>query len=145
MSRARVLVADDHVLIQEGLRRMLEPQYEVVGAVSDGKSLVDSALRLKPDLIVLDITMPLLRCRCRTPDSQAFASDKAAISDCPCKSSVSPGSIERWRNGVHSQVIHSRANPGRGHESSGRTDPYIAWDRRGTNRQGGRGRAGHLA
>jgi len=60
MSRARVLLADDHVLIQEGLRRMLEPQNEVVGAVSDGKSLVDSALRLKPDLIVLDITMPLL-------------------------------------------------------------------------------------
>jgi DNA-binding NarL/FixJ family response regulator len=60
MSRARVLLADDHVLIQEGLRRMLEPQYDVVDVVSDGKSLVDSAIRLKPDLIVLDVTMPLL-------------------------------------------------------------------------------------
>jgi DNA-binding NarL/FixJ family response regulator len=60
MRRVPVLLADDHVLILEGLKRMLEPRYEVVGAVSDGKSLVDTALRLKPDLIVLDVTMPLL-------------------------------------------------------------------------------------
>ncbi len=60
MKRSRVLLADDHVLILEGLRKILEPFHEVVGAVSDGRSLVDAALRLKPDLIVLDVTMPLL-------------------------------------------------------------------------------------
>jgi len=60
MKRARVLLADDHVLILEGLRQVLEPHYEVVGAVRDGRSLVDSALRSKPDLIILDVTMPLL-------------------------------------------------------------------------------------
>jgi DNA-binding NarL/FixJ family response regulator len=60
MKRSRVLLADDHVLILEGLRKILEPYHEVVGAVSDGRSLVDSALRLKPDLIVLDVTMPFL-------------------------------------------------------------------------------------
>lgn len=60
MSRFHILIADDHVLIQEGLKRMLEPQYEVVEAVSDGKALVDAALRLKPDLIILDVSMPLM-------------------------------------------------------------------------------------
>ena len=60
MSRSRILIADDHVLIQEGLKRMLEPQHDVVEAVSDGKSLVEAALRLKPDLIILDVSMPLL-------------------------------------------------------------------------------------
>jgi len=60
MTRSRILIADDHVLIQEGLRRMLEPQHDVVEAVSDGKCLVDAALRLKPDLIILDVSMPLL-------------------------------------------------------------------------------------
>ena len=60
MKRSRVLLADDHVLILEGLQKILEPYHEVVGAVSDGRSLVDTALRLKPDLIVLDVTMPLL-------------------------------------------------------------------------------------
>jgi len=60
MRRARVLLADDHVLILEGVRKILEPYHEVVGAVSDGRSLVDTALRLKPDLIVLDVAMPLL-------------------------------------------------------------------------------------
>ena len=60
MKRSRVLLADDHVLILEGLRKILEPFHEVVGAVNDGKTLVEAALRLKPDLIVLDVTMPLL-------------------------------------------------------------------------------------
>lgn len=60
MSRARILIADAHALIQEGLRRILEPQHQVVETVSDGKSLVDAALRLRPDLIILGVTMPLL-------------------------------------------------------------------------------------
>jgi len=60
MKRSRILLADDHMLILEGLRKILEPRHEVVGAVSDGRSLVDAALRLKPDLIVVDVTMPLL-------------------------------------------------------------------------------------
>lgn len=60
MSRSRILVADAQVLIQEGLRRMLEPEHTVVEAVSDGRSLVDAAFRHKPDLIILDVTMPFL-------------------------------------------------------------------------------------
>lgn len=60
MKRARVLLADDHVLILEGFRKVLEPHYEVVDSVRDGRSLVEAALRLKPDLIIVDISMPLL-------------------------------------------------------------------------------------
>ena len=60
MRPARILLADDHSLILEGFRNVLEPDYEIVGAVTDGKSLLDEAVRLKPDLIVLDIVMPQL-------------------------------------------------------------------------------------
>jgi DNA-binding NarL/FixJ family response regulator len=54
------LLADDHPLTLEGLRAFLDPHMEIVGTVADGRTLVDAALALKPDLIILDITMPLL-------------------------------------------------------------------------------------
>jgi DNA-binding NarL/FixJ family response regulator len=60
MTRIRALLADDHPLTLEGLRAFLEPHLDNVGTVSDGRALVDEARRLKPDLIILDITMPLL-------------------------------------------------------------------------------------
>jgi DNA-binding NarL/FixJ family response regulator len=60
MKRARILLADDHALTLEGIRAVLEPHHEIVGMVKDGRALLDAALRLEPDLIVLDITMPLL-------------------------------------------------------------------------------------
>jgi DNA-binding NarL/FixJ family response regulator len=60
MKRPRVLLADDHTLVAEGLRRILEPECEVVGAVEDGRSLLAAAEQLKPDIILLDISMPLL-------------------------------------------------------------------------------------
>ena len=56
--RARVLLADDHVLLLEAFRRMLEPAFEVVGAVADGAALVEQALALEPDLVVADVSMP---------------------------------------------------------------------------------------
>ena len=60
MSRPRVLLADDHTLMMEGLRKLLEGTCELVGTVEDGLALVDAAQRLHPDLILLDISMPLL-------------------------------------------------------------------------------------
>jgi DNA-binding NarL/FixJ family response regulator len=54
------LVADDHRIVAEGLRGILEPTYELVGIVENGRELVDQALALQPDVIVADITMPLL-------------------------------------------------------------------------------------
>jgi DNA-binding NarL/FixJ family response regulator len=58
--RARILIADDHNLVAELCKRLLEPEFDVVGAVSDGRAMLRSAVELKPDLIVLDIAMPIL-------------------------------------------------------------------------------------
>jgi DNA-binding NarL/FixJ family response regulator len=59
--RIRVLLADDHAVVLHGLEKILDrPGFEVVGAVSDGRALVAAAASLKPDLIVADISMPLL-------------------------------------------------------------------------------------
>ena len=60
MKRARVLVADDHRILAEGLRSLLEPEFELVDIVEDGRTLVTRARELSPDVIVADITMPLL-------------------------------------------------------------------------------------
>jgi DNA-binding NarL/FixJ family response regulator len=60
MKVPRIVLADDHTLILEALRNLLEPRCEVVGAVSDGRALVELASLLKPDAVLVDIAMPLL-------------------------------------------------------------------------------------
>ena len=60
MKKPSVLMADDHSLILAGLRKLVEADYDVVGTVEDGRALVDAAQALRPDLILLDISMPLL-------------------------------------------------------------------------------------
>lgn len=60
MIRPRLLLADDHRIVVEGLRRLLEETCELVGVVEDGRALVAEARRLKPDVIVADISMPIL-------------------------------------------------------------------------------------
>ena len=57
---SRVLIADDHNLIVDAFRKLLEPSCEVVGTVSDGRALLTAARDLRPDVIVLDVAMPLL-------------------------------------------------------------------------------------
>lgn len=58
MKKIRVLLADDHKIVLEGLRAILEPEFEIVGAVEDGRTLVAEAVRLGPDVVVADISMP---------------------------------------------------------------------------------------
>jgi DNA-binding NarL/FixJ family response regulator len=58
--RVRLLLGDDHSLILDGLRAALQQQYEIVGLAKDGRALVQAAERLKPDLVIVDISMPLL-------------------------------------------------------------------------------------
>ena len=60
MRRPRVLLADDHALVVEGLRRLLERDFDLVGAVTDGRTVIAAAERLRPDVILLDISMPNL-------------------------------------------------------------------------------------
>jgi len=59
-SRPHLLIADDHAIFAEGLRLLLEKTYLVVGIVADGRALVSEAARLKPDVVVVDVGMPLL-------------------------------------------------------------------------------------
>lgn len=60
MKRPRLLLADDHKIVVEGLRSLLEPEFELVGTVGDGRALVAAAEKLRPDVIVADISMPSL-------------------------------------------------------------------------------------
>ena len=60
MRRPRILLADDHPLVTEGLRKVLENAADVVGTVGDGRALLEAAAELEPDIVVVDISMPLL-------------------------------------------------------------------------------------
>ena len=60
MKKPRILMADDHSIVLAGLRKLVEAEGEVVGAVEDGRALVKEAQKLRPDIILLDISMPLL-------------------------------------------------------------------------------------
>ena len=60
MSRPRVLLADDHTIVTEGLKSILNPEFDLVGTAEDGRTLLTAAEELQPDVIVADITMPHL-------------------------------------------------------------------------------------
>ena len=59
-TRPRVLLADDHAIVTEGLKSILDPEFELVGTAEDGRNLIAAAEALQPDVIVADITMPHL-------------------------------------------------------------------------------------
>src|SRR4026207_1209910 len=60
MKRPRVILADDHTLILDALKNLLEPEFEVVGMFADGRALMEGAPGLNPNVIVLDIGMPTM-------------------------------------------------------------------------------------
>ena len=60
MIRPRILMADDHAMLLDAFRALLEPEFDVVGAVTDGRKLLEEFSRLHPDVVLLDIAMPLL-------------------------------------------------------------------------------------
>jgi DNA-binding NarL/FixJ family response regulator len=60
MNKPRILLADDHTLFVEALQKVLEPEFELVGHVGDGRALLEAAPRLEPDVILIDLSMPLL-------------------------------------------------------------------------------------
>jgi DNA-binding NarL/FixJ family response regulator len=75
--RARILIADDHAIVADALRVYLEKRFAVIGAVADGRALLAEAIRLKPDVIIVDFAMPLLngldaarRIREQVPDTR---------------------------------------------------------------------------
>jgi DNA-binding NarL/FixJ family response regulator len=60
MSKPRVLLADDHSILIEGLRQILEPEVDLVGTVGDGRELLKAAAKLQPDIVITDVSMPQL-------------------------------------------------------------------------------------
>jgi len=60
MTKIRVLLADDHTMVVEAFRKLLEPEFEVVGIALNGRKLLELAQQLKPDVVLLDLGMPLL-------------------------------------------------------------------------------------
>lgn len=60
MNRPRLLLADDHKMFSQGLQSLLEDEFDLVGAVADGEALAEAAVRLEPDVIIVDISMPVM-------------------------------------------------------------------------------------
>ncbi len=60
MSRNRLLLADDHMMFAQGLESLLQDQFDLLGTVNNGEELVDSTIRLNPEIIIVDISMPVL-------------------------------------------------------------------------------------
>lgn len=60
MLKPKVLIADDHILVAEACKKLLEPDYDVVGIVADGRALVQAAAEHTPDVVLIDIGMPIL-------------------------------------------------------------------------------------
>ena len=60
MTRPRVLLADDHRMMAEGLKALLRDEFELVGIVEDGRAMIEAAEKLRPDVIIADVTMPNL-------------------------------------------------------------------------------------
>ena len=60
MKRTTILLADDHTMFSAGLQKLLEPEFEVIGCVQDGRALIKTAVEMKPDVILVDVGMPLL-------------------------------------------------------------------------------------
>jgi DNA-binding NarL/FixJ family response regulator len=77
LSKVRVLLADDHPLLLKAVVSLLGPTFEIVGRVADGKSLFESAMKLQADVIVSDISMPIL--------NGIEAANKLKVSGCRSK------------------------------------------------------------
>jgi DNA-binding NarL/FixJ family response regulator len=60
MARPRVLIADDHKIVVEGLKKMLQPDFDIAGTVEDGRELITAVEKHHPDVIIADISMPML-------------------------------------------------------------------------------------
>ncbi len=102
----RVLVADDHVMVSEAICAILEKNYEVAGIAKNGRELVEKAFRLKPDVIVLDISMPELNGieACRQLQASGCMA-KVVICHPAIGRRVRPRRVRRRRDGLCGKTI----------------------------------------
>ena len=105
--RPRVLLADDHSLVAAGLSKLLEPDFELLGTVGDGRSLVASAKSTNPDVVLVDISMPILN------GLEAARQIRAALPSCKIifltVHSDSPYVKEAFRAGASGYVLKRSA------------------------------------
>ncbi len=97
--RPKVLLADDHRIVAEGLRSLLEEEFDLAGIVEDGRAMVKAARELRPDVIVADISMPLLNgidalAQLRQHDPFPGRSKRARLAS---SSSTPPAPSSCWR------------------------------------------------
>ena len=100
MSKARILLADDHTLVAEAFKRLLEPEFEVVGTVGDGRALLRAANELKPDLVLVDLNMPLLNGLDASEQlKQALPKVKIIVLTMNEDPEIAAETMERWASG----------------------------------------------
>jgi DNA-binding NarL/FixJ family response regulator len=106
VARTRILLADDHEEMRNFVTQMLEQEYEIVEAVADGRTFLEAASKLKPDLCLLDISMPII------DGIQAVAQLKASGSSAKViMLTISEGEdfvSEAFKNGASGYVIKRR-------------------------------------
>jgi CheY-like chemotaxis protein len=76
MKKPRVLLADDHSIVVEGLQRLLGGEFDLIAVARDGREMIELALARKPDLIVADVSMPLVNASTRCAGCAARAADR---------------------------------------------------------------------
>jgi DNA-binding NarL/FixJ family response regulator len=112
--RPHVLIADDHTLVVEAFKKLIEPNFEVVGTVSNGRDLLEVAPKLKPDVVLLDLGMPLLngqdageRLKTLLPKAKVIVLTMNEDSE------IAAAAIEKWasgfllKNSAGSELIHA--------------------------------------
>jgi DNA-binding NarL/FixJ family response regulator len=102
-NRPRIMIADDHAFVADACKKLLEPEYDIVATVGDGRALFRIAATLKPQVIILDIGMPLLNgLDAGRQIKQILGSAKLVFDNCHPQDSewrVLPHSSNRKANG----------------------------------------------
>jgi DNA-binding NarL/FixJ family response regulator len=108
LPRSRLLIADDHAILVEGVRKLLQSEYDIIGSATDGRELVSFASRLQPDIVLLDIGMPLLN---------GIEAARQIRQECPVAKIVVLTQLsdkdyvrESFRAGVHGYVLKQSAS-----------------------------------
>jgi DNA-binding NarL/FixJ family response regulator len=100
MARPRILLADDHTLVVEAFKNLLEPHFEVVGTVADGRALLEVAPKLAPDVILVDLAMPSLNgMDAGERLKQSLPNTKLIVLTMTEDASVAAEVMKRWANG----------------------------------------------
>jgi DNA-binding NarL/FixJ family response regulator len=113
-TKPHVLIADDHTLVVEAFKKLLEPSFEIVGTVSNGRELLEVAPKLKPDVVLLDLGMPLLngqdageRLRVLLPNAKLIVLTMNEDSE------IAAAAIEKWasgfllKNSAGTELVHA--------------------------------------